>query len=135
MSAENVAVVRGMFERAEARDWGPVLDAHADDVTLHLHGADLPTLGGDQAIGKRAYSEWFSDWFGTFDTDYRFELEDVRDWGERVFIVGTHFGKGRASGAPIRQRTVWLYTLRDRKIVRCDVYTDPEAALRAAGMS
>jgi ketosteroid isomerase-like protein len=131
MSPENVAIVRAMYESTNARDWPAVVAVMADDIELHLHGADLPILGGEQAVGKPAVMEWFTDWFGMFAPDYRFDLEEVRDWGERVFLVGTQSGKGRSSEAPMKHRVAVIHALRDRKVAGLDLYADPQAALAA----
>ena len=130
MSQRNVDIVVGTFEAVNVRDFEAVMDAYADDVVLALHG-ELRGLGADGAVGKEAVGEWFGDWFRTFDRGYRFEVNEARDWGERVLIVATHHGRGRVSGAPMAQRNGWIYTLRDDKIVRCDVYAEPELALDA----
>lgn len=134
MSEENVQVVVGLFENTNARDFEAVMDAYADDVVLAVHGA-AQGIGGAGAAGRKAVGEWFGDWFSTFDRDYRFEIEETRDWGDRVFLVATHHSRGRASGVPVTQRAAWIYTLRDGKIVRCDAYADREGALEAAGLT
>jgi ketosteroid isomerase-like protein len=130
MSQRSVEIVVGTFEAVNVRDFKAVMAAYADDIVLALHG-DLRGLGPEGAVGKEAAGEWFGDWFRTFDRDYRFEVDEAHDWGDRVFIVATHHGRGRASGAPMARRNGWIYTVREEKIVRCDIYTDPESALAA----
>jgi ketosteroid isomerase-like protein len=130
MSQRNVDIVVGTFESVNARDFKAAMDAYADDVVLALHG-DLRGLGADGAVGKEAVGEWFGDWFGTFERDYRFEVDEARDWGDRVFLAATHRGRGRVSGAPMARQNGWVYTVRDDKIVRCDLYADPELAMEA----
>jgi ketosteroid isomerase-like protein len=132
MSQRNVAVVVRTFENTNARDFEAVMDAYADDVVLALHD-DLVARGSEGAVGKEAVSEWFGDWLRTFERGYRFELEEARDWGDRVFVVATHDGRGRLSGAPIRRRAAWIYAVRDGRITRIDIYSDPDSALRDAG--
>jgi ketosteroid isomerase-like protein len=133
MSQENVEIVVGIFEAVNARDFEAVMDAYADDITLALHGESRALAGSGGAVGKKAVGEWFGDWFSTFDSDYRFEIGEAQDWGDRVFLVATHHARGRASGAPVSYRAAWVYTLRDGKIVACDAYPDEAAALEAAG--
>jgi len=131
MSQENVDVVNGLFENTNARDFGAVLEAYADDIVLVLHGETQ--IGGKGEIGKEAVGRWFGEWFSTFDRDYRFEIEEVRDWGDRVFVVATHHGRGRASGVPFADQAAWIYTVLGGKIVRCDAYDSRAQALEAAG--
>ena len=132
MSRENVEIVVGTFENVNVRNFPAVMDAYADEIVLSLHG-ELVALGAEGAAGKEAVGEWFGDWFRTFGRDYRFEVHETRDWGDRVFIDATHHGRGRASGAPMSDRGGWVYTVRDGLIVRVDAYPDPESALEHAG--
>jgi ketosteroid isomerase-like protein len=133
MSQENVEIVVGQFEAVNARDFPAVMDAYADDVTLVLH-ADLRGGGGTGATGKHAVGEWFGDWFSTFDRDYRFEIAETRDLGDRVFVVATHHGRGRASGVPVTQQTAYVYTVCEGKVCRVEVWVDRAEALEAAGL-
>jgi ketosteroid isomerase-like protein len=43
--------------------------------------------------------------------------------------------KGRTSGAPIREQTAQVMTVRDGKIVRQDFFSSKAEALEAAGLS
>ena len=94
MSEENVGVVIGQFANTNARDFKAVMDAYADDVILRLHDW-LRNIGGEGVVGKEAVGEWFGDWFRTFDRDYRFDVDEARDLGDRVLIVATHHGRGK----------------------------------------
>jgi ketosteroid isomerase-like protein len=85
--------------------------------------------------GKEAVGEWFGDWFRQFAPDYRFEVEETRDLGDRVFLVATHHGRGRVSGAPVSDSTAYLYTVRGGKVSRVEAWDDREEALEAAGLS
>jgi ketosteroid isomerase-like protein len=135
MSQENVDVVVGQFENTNARDFKAAMDAYADDVVLALHGEFHVGLGGEGAVGKKAVGQWFGEWFRTFDRDYRFEIEETRDRGDQVLIAATHHGRGRGSGVPVTLRMAFVYTVRDGKVARCDVYPNRGAALEAMGLS
>jgi len=134
MSEENVRLIADQFEAINARNFAAVVDAYADDVVLSLHG-EIPMALGESAVGKKAVVEWFGDWFRTFDSNYRFEIEEPHDLGDRVFVAGTHHSAGRVSGVPVTLRGAWIFTLRDGKVVRCDAYTSRAEAVEAAGLS
>jgi ketosteroid isomerase-like protein len=135
MSKENVEVVVGQFEGVNAGDFAAVMDAYADDVVVAVHGELRGLqLGGVGAVGKKAVGEWFGDWFSRF-SDYHFDIEESRDWGDRVFIVATHHGRGRTSEVPVTQRTAYVYTVRGGKVCRVDLWRDRAEALKAAGLS
>ena len=134
MSQRNVEVVVGTFEAVNSRDFGAAVDAFAEDVTLVLHG-EYRHLGGEGVSGKENVGAWFADWFSQFESDYRFEVEESRDLGDRVLVVATHHGRGRASGVPATTRVAYVFTVLDGKIVRDDIYPSREEALEAAGLS
>ena len=136
MSRENVEVVLRQFADTNARDFAAAMDAYADDVTLISHwgvGLLSPTATGRAAVG-----EWFGDWFRQFSSDYRLYIEDSRGVGDSVFILATHHGHGRGSGAPIEHRLAYAYTVRGGKVQHVELWADQdgrEAALEAVGLS
>src|SRR6478672_9626987 len=134
MSQENVEIVIGQFENTNARDFKAVMDAYADDVILRFT-TGLRSIRGEAAVGKEAVGEWFGDWFRAFDRDYRFEVDEAHDLGDRVLIVATHHGRGRASGAPVTEQMGYLYTVRDRKVSLVEIWADQAGALEAAGLT
>jgi ketosteroid isomerase-like protein len=138
VSQENVEIVVKQLEDTTAGDFVSVMDAYREDVTLVLHG-DLLS-GGDSRLsetvaGKGPVGEWFGDWFRQFGPGYRFEIEESRSSGERVFLVATHHARGRISGAPVARRSAYVYTIHDGKVARVEVWGDRQPALEAAGLS
>ena len=99
MSRENVEVVIGIFEAVNARDFAAGIEPYVEDATLAIHG-DVGPLA-TTVTGKGAVGEWFGDWFRQFEGDYRLEINEARDCGDRVFLVATHHGQGRVSGVPV----------------------------------
>jgi ketosteroid isomerase-like protein len=134
MSQENVEVVVKQFEDVNARDFATAMDTYAEDVTLVVHWEVMtPTANGKAAVG-----EWFGDWFRQFGRDYRFEIEEARPIGDRVFIVATHHGRGRGSGALVEQRMAYVYTVREGQVSSLELWGGPdcrEAALEAVELS
>lgn len=135
MSETNVAIVLKHFEDTNTRDFAAVMDAYADDVTLALHGEVGPLSSA--ATGKAAVGEWFGDWFRQFDRDYRFDIEESRGVGDRVFVLATHRGRGRGSGVPVEERWAYVYTVREGTVSRVELWNGRdarEAALAALGL-
>ncbi len=130
MSQHNIDVLHDQFAATNERDFARAMSHYADEVVLYVSpGAFLEsgTFEGRDAVG-----EWFANWFATFEPGYRFEIEEARDLGDRVFLGATHRGRGRTSGAEVSGRTGYLYTFRGGKIVRCELYATPAEALAAA---
>jgi len=121
MSQENVDVVRRFLalEIDEALDyadpgivWNPVEEASAQ---------------GHQAV-RASSDRWKSEW-----DDYELVPEEFADMGDRVVATVRLRGRGRGSGIEIDARFYDVYTLRDRKIVRMDQFTEQAEALELAG--
>lgn len=118
-------------EATNERDVQRAMSLYADDVELvvdpeaFLEGG---TFRGDEAVGR-----WFANWLTSFEPGYRFEIEEARDLGDVVFLVAAHHGRGRVSGIRVDGRTAYLYTVRDGKVRRVELYATREEPLDAAG--
>ena len=137
MQQANVDVVVKQFGDTNARNFAAVMEAYAEDVMLVMHGEKVGMLGRTVS-GKAAVGEWFGDWLRQFARDYRFHIEESRSIGDRVFLVATHSGRGRDSGVPVEERWAYVYTVREGKVTRVELWGDRdarEAALEAAGLS
>jgi ketosteroid isomerase-like protein len=131
MSQENVEIVREYFAATNRRDFTSVMDAYPDDVVLVVSGL-FPdgTYSGREAVGG-----WFGEWFSAFGRDYRFDLVEAREVGERVFATARHHASGRASGIAVETTTAYAFTVRAGKIARVELYADPDEALKAVGLA
>ncbi len=72
-------------------------------------------------------SAW-KDWI--VDVERIVEAEDGR-----VAIVMTMHARGRGSGASLAERTAHIWTLRDGRLFRNQVYREPKQALWDLGLS
>jgi ketosteroid isomerase-like protein len=130
VSQESVEVVRDQFAAVNERDFPRAMSHYAEDVELVVDRAAF--LTGGTFKGREAVGRWFGDWFATFEPGYHFDIDEVRDLGGVVFLSATHRGRGRSSGAEVRGQTGYLYTVRDRKVVRVEIHSSPAAARRVA---
>jgi uncharacterized protein len=60
---------------------------------------------------------------------FRVEPEDFAASGDRLAVVVGLWGRGRGSGVEVEARGAHLWDFRDGKVVRFEIYGDPEAAL------
>jgi ketosteroid isomerase-like protein len=132
MSEENVEIVRELYERMNRRNWPEVLAALDEEIVLVVHESVGPDAG--MFRGRKAIGQWFGEWFLAFDKDYRFELEEARRVGDRVFVVAQHHGHGRSSGADVKQVNAQLHSLHEGKVVQMELYGSPAEALKAVGL-
>ena len=121
------------FAATNERDFARAMGHYAADVELVVDRGAF--LEGGTFNGREAVGEWFGNWFRTFEPGYRFEIEEARDFDGVILLVASHRGRGRTSGAEVHGQTAYLYTVRDGKIVRAELYPSREAALEAAGLA
>ena len=130
MAREDVELVRDHFKATNERDFERVMGAYAEDVELYVHPdafLEAGTLTGREAVGK-----WFGDFLVSFESDFHFVIDEARDLGHVVFLRASYRGRGRASGAEVQGESGYLYDVRDRKIVRVELYPTGTEALEAA---
>jgi len=130
MSQADVDVVLEQFEATNRRDFERAMSHYGDDVELVVHPGAF--LDAGTHTGREAVGAWFGDWFRTFAPGYSFEIEETRDLDELVFLFASHRGRGRTSGVEVHGKTAYLYTVRDGKIVRVELYPGRGEALEAA---
>jgi ketosteroid isomerase-like protein len=128
MSHENVEIVRRAFAY-EAYGVGDRAEAEAifDSNVVMNPSDERPSYGFD------AMRSNMESWASAFD-ELEVTAEEFIDAGDRVLVTAYHRGRGRASGVEVDTRFYELYTLRDRKVVRVDEFTDRPEALDAAGL-
>jgi ketosteroid isomerase-like protein len=121
MSPENVEIVR-RFPAA------PVDEALAyADLGIVWNPIEESPAEGHEAV-RASLERWKGEW-----EDYELIAEELADMGDRVIATVRLRGRGRASGIEIDARFFDVYTLRDKKIVRMDQFTERSEALEAVG--
>ncbi len=102
-----------------------------DPALVWVLSEEFPNPGEYRGLDatRRAFTEWLRAW-----SHWRIEAERYVDHGDRVVVL-THFhGRGRDSGALIDGRGADLWTFRDGRVVRQEVWLDRRKALEAAGL-
>jgi ketosteroid isomerase-like protein len=131
MTPRNVEIVREMYDRREGGDMYVGGFVHPEIVFIRI-GSELPDVAGEwhgtEGL-KQATTEYLNVW-----DDYRFEVEEMIDLGDRVLVLERHTARGKLSGANISQDVGTLLTLRDGLIVRWEYYWERAEALEASGI-
>ncbi len=125
-------VVRDHFAATNERDFPRAMTYYADDVELFVDPDGFLESGTFK--GRDAVGEWFGNWFSTFEPGYHFDIEETRDLGDLVFLIASHHGRGRTSGAKVHGQNGYIYGLRGGKIVRVELHASRTKALEAAGL-
>ena len=130
MSRENVEIVRRSTEaynRGDLDEATSFMDPHIKWDMSRVPVPDPDVYRGFE--GLRAFSEsWEESWAAL-----ELEPQEFIDVGDQVVAVVRQAGRGRLSGAEVELSFAQLWTLRDGKIVRMEMYPNREAALEAAG--
>ena len=132
MSQENVALVREGYRRFLAtREF--VGDLSTDDFVWDMsnfHGwPEQQTYEG--VDGAR---EFMSTWLDAWD-DWDLEIEALHDAGDKVVAIVRQSGRSKAAGMPVEMSFAQVFTIRDGKQSRMEMYSDRDEALAAVGLS
>lgn len=130
MSASNIEVIRRLVEAFNARDLDTMLEYVQPDAQLHPLRARLE---GKAYRGHEGLREMLAD----FDEDWEFvqmDPEELRDAGDTVVVLGRLRARGRTSGAELDVPMGFVWRLQDGKAAYAETFSDPEDALRDAGL-
>jgi ketosteroid isomerase-like protein len=107
-------------EPAAMQFFDPDIEFRMPDVLPH--GG---TIHGVEALGR-----YFGEVQGRWE-DFRAELDDTVDGGDRVVALGRFCGRPRASGRYVEVPFALVWTVREGRAVRVDEYTDTALLLEA----
>jgi ketosteroid isomerase-like protein len=131
MSQENVELVRTLLSAFERADYEAALEALDSEIEWQVPPG--VSIGREVYRGRdevqRGFAEWLAAW-GTF----RFEPQEMLDYGDHVVVAGMQIGRGRGSGVDVSFPTFHVFTLRDGKVTRHRSYRERSQALEAAGL-
>jgi ketosteroid isomerase-like protein len=158
MSEENVEIVRGLFDAwnrgdldapfreagygidsgrtppaSELEKFSDVLAIYDPEVEIEPTPAGL--LGGATYHGHEGLLKLLGEFWGQFD-ERRSELKEcIPASADRVITTVLHHARGKESGVEVEMWHHQVWTLRDGKVVRWQMFFNREEALEAAGLS
>ena len=112
-SDEVIAALREGYEALNRGDVSAVLEL-IDPELRWEEGGRSPEAGNYS--GRESFERYIRSWLDSFE-DFRIEVEEIRDEGERLVVVARQSGRGRASGVPIETRIVHAWTVRGDRAV------------------
>jgi ketosteroid isomerase-like protein len=136
MSQEHVETVRRAYAAWDADDLQAFLDELHPDV--EWHPSIEPATEGRATIYKghegarRGWEEYRGE--GAFG-NLTAEIEEIRDLGESVLVLGRFSVTGRATNIEFDSELGQVLTFRDGKIASSHDYLSHREALEAAGRS
>jgi ketosteroid isomerase-like protein len=84
-------------------------------------------------VGLDGLRAMMLDWMAAWAT-YRLEVQEAIDCGDRVLVLTHDFGSREASGREVKLIGAEVWTVRDGKIARWEVYADRADAVKTLGL-
>jgi uncharacterized protein len=130
MSQENVELVRGGHEAFARGDVDAVLGGLDPEIEVRPP-REFP--GEDSYHGHAGFLAYSERWVGSWE-EYRLIPEEFIDAGDRVVVAYRAVGRGKGSGIEVETRMAHVWTIREGKAVRLEMFRTPAEALEAAGL-
>jgi ketosteroid isomerase-like protein len=133
MSQENVEILaQGYAEFAATGDF-------SEERTSPDFVWDMSTFSGwpEKKFyeGIEGSREFIATWTEPFD-DWKIELEELIDGGEEnVVAVLNQRGTSKSTGLEVEMQFAQLWTIREGMFIRMRMYSDPDEAKGAAGVT
>jgi ketosteroid isomerase-like protein len=128
MAEENVESLRHVYAKWERADFTPRFELYAPDWEWGWSD-EFPGLGGvKRDPSNERLREWLSPW-----EQWRVEAEEYIPAGEHVVVLCRYTGRGKGSGVDVNSEGAHLWTFRDGRAVRLEIFSSRDRALAAAG--
>jgi ketosteroid isomerase-like protein len=130
VSRESVETVKAGFEALER--------GGVEELLTFIHPEfEVTTPPGlavepDTYRGHDGLRRYFDSFYEAMD-EIRFIPEEFIEVGERVVVPVRLLARGKETGIEVEQRIVQVWSLRDEKAIRVDVFSTLEEAMEAAG--
>jgi ketosteroid isomerase-like protein len=128
MSGRNVEIIREGFEALSeggVEALLPLVHPEFEMTTPANLAAEPDTYRGPEGVRR-----YFDSFYEAMD-EVRFEPGEFREAGECVIAPSTLTARGRATGIEAKQEVVLVWTLRDERVIRIDVFATLDEALEA----
>jgi ketosteroid isomerase-like protein len=83
--------------------------------------------------GVEGMREFLTTWVDAWE-DWELEVEELHPAGDKVVAIVRQRGRAKATGLPVNMHFGQVWTYRDGKQLRMEMYSTPEEALRATGI-
>jgi len=131
MSQEAVETLQVAYEAFNRRDWDAAFRAAHRDFELET--ADRVISPGTYR-GTDGTRRFFEDLFEPFE-EVVVEPQEFFERGDEVVVFILVRSRPRGSSAVVENRIAHLWTMRDAKVLRLQIFPEREKALEAAGLS
>jgi ketosteroid isomerase-like protein len=129
MSQRNVELVRTLLSAFERADYEAALGALDSEVEWQVPPG--VAIGREVYRGRDEVQRGCAEWLAAWET-FRFETQELLDYGDHVVVAGMQIGRGRGSGVDVSFPTFHVFTLREGMVTRHRSYRERSQALEVA---
>ena len=131
MARTNVEVVLAAYDAFNSGEMEAAMDAFDPEIEWNVP----PVLPDAQVYhGHDGVKAFWSSWTETFD-DFRIEVEETFDAGDRVVVMAKIVGRGRDSGVVVDTPSFGhIWTLRNGKTVLVEMKPNRRESLETVGL-
>jgi ketosteroid isomerase-like protein len=130
MSQPELQILVGGYAAFNRGDWTGVF--RAADPEIELKTADRVTSPGTYR-GREQIIQFFEDFFGAFD-EVLAEPEQYFVADDRIVVFVHVRSRPKGSSAWVENRVGHLWTFRDGKVLRFEIFPERNRALEAVGL-
>jgi ketosteroid isomerase-like protein len=132
MSADNVSLVKGIYQAFGTGDVPAVVAAMSPDIVWN-EAENFPYADGNPYVGAEAilggvFARIASEWDG-----FHVEPEQFLDAGDTVIMSGRYAGTWRGTGQAMNPQVAHIWTVAAGKVVRFQQLVDTLGVARAMG--
>jgi hypothetical protein len=139
MSPESIEVAQSLIQAFRKNDlvatWTAAAELLDPEIEMDTTRVPVPGLAGVHK-GLEEVARFWADWVEAWGSLGEFEDPELIDAGAQAFSwFVQHELHGKDSGIEVEMPEYgWVFTVRERKIVRATVYLNKREALEAAGL-
>jgi ketosteroid isomerase-like protein len=131
MSEADIETLRSSYEAVSRGDWDAAFRTMHRD--FQWKPPDRHPVPGTY-LGRDEFRRQFEARWKAFE-EVVFEPEEFLERGNRIVAFVLVFSRPKGSSATLQMRVAHLWTMRDGKAARCEVFPERAEALEAAGLS
>jgi ketosteroid isomerase-like protein len=83
--------------------------------------------------GVEGAREFLASWLDAWD-DWKVELRELRDAGEKVIAIMHQQGRSKTTGLPVDMEFAQVWSVREGLQIRMEMYANTGEALKAVGL-
>ncbi|MBL8559375.1 MAG: nuclear transport factor 2 family protein [Hyphomonadaceae bacterium] len=129
MSAENVAIIRKLYDAFAVGDVPGVLGAMSPSIVWN-EAENFPYADGNPYVGPEAVANGVFMRCGTEWDGFTVTIDEILDAGETILALGRYSGVYKTTGKAMNAQLAHVWRIKDGKIAQFQQYTDTAQAQR-----